>query len=134
MVSHDPNNYCVFRPVNTRELRDIIDHFSLTRLAPVTFGTLLGARRDFNAPGNPATADTSSGAIAASALTNLAAIERSLGNVTGSDYYVKSAVNVRSAARFPQQSAIFFRTDYSLFTAYNYLGSRYLSPWTQQCI
>ena len=50
--------------------------------------------RDFDAPGNLATADTSSGGIAATALINIAAIERSLGNTTGSDYYVKSAANV----------------------------------------
>lgn len=51
--------------------------------------------RDFNAPGSPATADTSAGAVAAVALINLATIERSLANTTGSDYYVQSAVDVR---------------------------------------
>ncbi|KAF8308231.1 glycoside hydrolase family 88 protein [Clavulina sp. PMI_390] len=49
---------------------------------------------DFNAPGNPATADTSAGAIAATALIQLATIERSLQNTTGSDYYVNAAINL----------------------------------------
>lgn len=54
--------------------------------------------RDFNAPGSPATADTSAGAVAAAALINLATIERSLANTTGSDYYVQSAVDVGPAS------------------------------------
>ncbi|KAF8308234.1 d-4,5 unsaturated-glucuronyl hydrolase-like protein [Clavulina sp. PMI_390] len=49
---------------------------------------------DFDAPGFPATADTSAGAIAATALIQLATIERSLQNNTGSDYYIVAAVNL----------------------------------------
>ncbi|KAF8308233.1 glycoside hydrolase family 88 protein [Clavulina sp. PMI_390] len=49
---------------------------------------------DFNAPGDPATADTSAGAIAATALVQLATLERSIKNITGSDYYVNAAVNL----------------------------------------
>ncbi|KAF8308232.1 glycoside hydrolase family 88 protein [Clavulina sp. PMI_390] len=51
---------------------------------------------DFNAPGSPATADTSAGAIAATALIQLAAIESSIQNTTGSNYYVNAAVNLLS--------------------------------------